>query len=67
MTVYVNNKPVELEGELTLAALIARVGVKAERGTAVALNNAVIPKAEWETTTINSNDKLTIIKATQGG
>lgn len=36
-------------------------------GIAIAVNDKVIPKAEWEKSTLKENDKITIIKATQGG
>ena len=37
------------------------------KGLAVAINECVVPKAEWETCMLQSNDKLILIKATQGG
>lgn len=37
------------------------------KGVAVALNDTVIPKANWSSMTLNQNDQITIIKATQGG
>ena len=38
-----------------------------QMGIAVAINNNVIPKSEWETKIISQNDTVLIIKATQGG
>ena len=38
-----------------------------QNGVAVALNNTVIPKPNWQTTKLTSNDNILIIKATQGG
>ena len=46
MEVFVNRKPVEVEGPMTLAGLLAREGIPAE-GVAVAVNNRVVPRAEW--------------------
>ncbi len=37
------------------------------KGTAIAVNDLVIPKKDWETYQISENDKITIIRATQGG
>jgi len=37
------------------------------KGVAIALNNKVIPRSEWVNCKINRNDKLILIKATQGG
>ncbi len=37
------------------------------RGIAVAINDQVVPKAIWIETTIQENDQILIISATQGG
>ncbi len=36
-------------------------------GIALAVNEKVIPKTEWNNFQLNDNDKILIIKATQGG
>ena len=36
-------------------------------GTAVALNNKLIRHSEWDTTSLNEGDELTIISAAFGG
>ncbi|WP_157887201.1 sulfur carrier protein ThiS [Hymenobacter sp. PAMC 26628] len=33
----------------------------------MALNDAVVPRAEWATRAVQPHDRLTIIRATQGG
>ncbi len=38
-----------------------------QKGVAVAVNNKVVPKNNWETKIISNNDRILIIKATQGG
>jgi len=38
-----------------------------ENGIAVAINNQVIPKAIWPEHQLKTDDKILIIKATQGG
>jgi sulfur carrier protein len=38
-----------------------------EKGTAIAINEEVVPKSQWHNTIPNLNDKILIIKATQGG
>jgi sulfur carrier protein len=39
----------------------------ASKGIAVAINNQIIPKSNWDETIIKENDQLLIITATQGG
>ena len=36
-------------------------------GIAVAVNEAVIPKPNWQSTPLNNGDKVLVIIATQGG
>lgn len=38
-----------------------------QKGIAIAINNMVVPKTEWENKIISNNDIVLIIKATQGG
>jgi sulfur carrier protein len=52
----------------TLAALLEEKAVDvAQRGIAVALNGAVIPRAEWPATKLNPGDSIEIVRARQGG
>ena len=67
MPVLVNNKEHELLAGDTVQELLRRININDERGIAVALNNQVLSKSEWPSTLLAEKDKLTIIKATQGG
>ncbi len=51
----------------SLVKALEQNGINSQKGIAVAVNNAVIPKAEWQNKILNENDKITIIRATQGG
>ena len=50
----------------TLAELLAELNIKREF-TAVALNYKVIPASAIQTTLLNPNDKIEIIRAISGG
>ena len=67
MTICVNNINCVLNADATLTLALEHNGISSQKGIAVAVNNAVVPKAEWSTKILNENDKITIIKATQGG
>jgi sulfur carrier protein len=67
MIVFINNKDFVLGGNTSLISALEQNGIQSQKGIAVAVNNAVIPKIEWQTKILNENDKITIIKATQGG
>ncbi|MBX9776730.1 MAG: sulfur carrier protein ThiS [Xanthobacteraceae bacterium] len=52
----------------TLAALLAEKAVDTgQKGIAVALNGAVVPRAEWPTTQLHPGDSVEIVRARQGG
>ena len=67
MTITLNNQITEIEPHSTLASLVLQHVGEKQNGIAVAVNNAVIPKSNWESTTVNNQDEILIIKATQGG
>ena len=52
----------------TLAALLEEKAVDvAQRGIAVALNGAVVPRAAWPQTPLRAGDTVEIVRARQGG
>jgi sulfur carrier protein len=52
----------------TLEALLAEKAVDtAQRGIAVAVNGAVVPRAAWPATTLRPGDTIEIVRARQGG
>lgn len=52
----------------TLAALLAEKAVDtSQRGIAVALNGAVVPRAAWPSTQLHAGDSVEIVRARQGG
>ncbi|HLH94505.1 MAG TPA: sulfur carrier protein ThiS [Xanthobacteraceae bacterium] len=52
----------------TLAALLEEKAVDVgQRGIAVALNGAVVPRAAWGETPLKAGDSVEIVRARQGG
>ncbi len=52
----------------TLEALLAEKAVDTmQRGIAVALNGAVVPRAAWRDTALAPGDSVEIVRARQGG
>ena len=66
MKVQVNNKEVEIYSASTLTQLITKLELPSQ-GIAVAINNKMIPRTEWECFSLQENDNLVIIKAACGG
>jgi sulfur carrier protein len=66
-TIRVNGEPEPLV-TATLAALIEAKAIDTgQRGIAVALNGAVVPRAAWPQTVLRSGDTIEIVRARQGG
>jgi sulfur carrier protein len=51
----------------TVASLLETLDVEQRKGVAVALNDSVVPRSQWDATHVEDGDRLEIIRATQGG
>jgi len=67
MTIFVNDKPQQCTSNTTLAQLLQQLGINTITGIAVAINSEVVPRSEWVTQTLQTNDRILVITATQGG
>jgi sulfur carrier protein len=66
-TIRINGETQPLEAA-TLASLIAEKAIDtAQRGIAVALNGAIVPRAAWGETPLKPGDTIEIVRARQGG
>ncbi|MCT4560896.1 MAG: sulfur carrier protein ThiS [Crocinitomicaceae bacterium] len=66
MKIRFNDKWVEI-AEQNLADFLTAEGLEQKQGIAVAINDEVIPRSEWNQTQIEENDQLLIITAAAGG
>lgn len=67
MTIQYNNDLIEISEGTTLAQFVFDQLGENQKGIAVAVNNTVRSKSDWERVFILPNDEVLIIKATQGG
>ena len=67
MNIYINSKLHEVPGAASIAAALDSLTLVSQKGIAIAINNNVVPRGEWETYVLSEEDKVTLIKATQGG
>ncbi len=65
MKLTVNDAAVEVDGQITVAALLDRLGYP-EKGIAVAVDWAVIPRSQWDTE-LTEGAKVDVVAAVQGG
>ena len=66
MKVYINQNETEVPEDITVQELLDRQQTAAE-GTAMAIDNKLVPKSEWSNRTLADGDKITLIRATFGG
>ncbi|KSA13813.1 sulfur carrier protein ThiS [Maribacter dokdonensis] len=66
INIIVNDTPHLFRSDTTLDLIIKELKIS-ENGIAVAVNENIITKSAWNTKTLNENDKVLVIRATQGG
>lgn len=67
VTLRVNDQRHTLAAGLTLMQLLDQLGLGAAQGMAVAINDAVLPRAAWLSHRLTDGDDVLVIQATQGG
>jgi len=67
MNITINKEPKKIGADFRLLQLLKDIKLINKEGIAIAVNNQVITKSGWEQFRLKENDKITIIKATQGG
>jgi len=66
MNITVNNNTQSLNDASSIETMVTQLNLE-PKGIAIAVNQTVISKSEWNKTHLKENDNITIIKATQGG
>ncbi len=68
MNVFVNGEQRSVPDGSTVASLVAQSGVPGgDRGVAVAIDTEVVPRSEWERTSLTEGQRVEILAAIQGG
>ncbi len=66
MIINLNGEKIEFHGKF-LSDFITQQQLVNKTGIAVAVNDSVIPKTKWNKVSLNDEDRILIITATQGG
>ena len=66
MQIWMNDAAVTCAEGATVAELLAQEGI-APVNVAVAVEDAVVPKAQWDKTALTEGARVIVIKAGQGG
>lgn len=67
MEIIVNNQPQKVADNFSVQQLAQQVLGDKQKGVAIAVNDTVVSKTQWDATFLKPNDNIIIIKATQGG
>lgn len=68
MKVFINNQPTKFtQTTLSLQDVLENLSISQPQGIAIAVNNLIINKSNWQNTKLKEEDKVTVIRATQGG
>ncbi len=66
MKIYINQKEIEKKDSISIKELLDMQQISIE-GTAIAIDNKLVPKNEWNDRILTEGNKITIIRATFGG
>ena len=67
MNITVNQQAYQVTDECNIEQMLGIVLSQPAKGLAVAINQTIVPKANWQQHLLNPGDQIIIIKATQGG
>ena len=67
MEISINQQPTEIPEKFSVEQLLFSLFADSKKGIAIAVNQAIVPKTEWPIRILLPEDKITLIKATQGG
>ena len=67
MNITINANSCDVPNEALLITVLEDQNVANGKGVAVAVNNNVIQRAQWDSYILKENDNILIIRATQGG
>jgi sulfur carrier protein len=66
LIIQVNGEPQEVKEDMSLSELVASLSLKAEQ-VAIELNQSVVRRAQWESTSLREGDKVEIVHFVGGG
>ena len=69
MKISVNNQEQNLDSNHNIESLLnlLEINLDQQKGLAIAVNQEILNKADWNQYKIKEGDKLILIRATQGG
>ncbi len=67
MVIFINDEKREVQVSLSVGDLFNELNFTSTHGLAIAINQQIVLKKDWDSTVLNENDQVLIISATKGG
>jgi sulfur carrier protein len=67
MEITVNQQSISVSQGCSIQQMLASAILQPANGIAIAVNQEIISKANWDSYALQPGDNITVIKATQGG
>lgn len=67
MRLKINGEWKDCPDDLSVADLLDELDIEQTRGVALARNDHVVPRSRWADEALEDEDRIEIIRATQGG
>lgn len=65
--IIVNGENMQFQESISVVALITHLQLLDKKGIAIAINEEILPKSQWESSFLKTADNIIIIHATAGG
>lgn len=67
MEIIVNGEHMQVETSISIIQLLQTLDIQIRNGIAIAVNEQIIPRSDWSSMSLYSQDQVIIIQATAGG
>jgi len=65
--IHLNDTNLQVADAVSIGDVLREQGLGAQQGFAVAVNDVVVPRTDWNTRRLQDNDTILVIKAFGGG
>ncbi len=67
ISIFLNAESQHINADTSIQLLVKGLALPDENAIAIALNDAVVPRSQWENTLLSNGDKVLMIQAAAGG
>ena len=67
MEIIINDQKHTVDASNSIDDILQKINITETKGLAIAVNNSIVPRRDWSQYSLKENDKVVLIRATQGG